>query len=127
MALFVFVASAAVGPVPRLLTATLGVRPLVFLGSRSLGLYIWHYPVFYFVSRHVLDWHWGWRTALALALTFVCVLVSEWLVENRVQRALQAPGWRELDYGFPAYFAAVEAWRTAVAAAGRSRPAATSA
>lgn len=102
-ALFVFVTSAALGPVPRLLSATLGVRPLVFLGSRSLGLYIWHYPVFYFVSRHVLDWHWGWRTVLALSLTLVCVLVSEWLVESRVQRALQAPGWRELDYGLPAY------------------------
>lgn len=105
VSLFLFVVGAALSArTPRAMTATLGFAPLVFLGSRSLGLYIWHYPVFFFVPRHTLDWHWGWRTSFALALTFLCVLVSEWLVENRVQRALQAPGWRELDYGFPAYF-----------------------
>ncbi len=122
-ALFLFVASAALGPVPRLLTATLGVRPLVFLGSRSLGLYIWHYPVFFYVSRHVLDWHWGWRTALALGLTLGCVLVSEWLVERRVQRALQSPAWRELDYGIPAYLGRTwRAWRSRRAADPEERP-----
>ncbi len=113
-ALFLFVAGSALSArVPRVLTATIGFAPLVFLGSRSLGLYIWHYPVFFFVPRHTMDWHWGWRTTFALALTFVCVLVSEWLVERRVQRALQAPGWRELDYGFPAYFRRTwNSWRT---------------
>lgn len=103
VALLVFVVGAALTPAPRLLGATLGFAPLALLGSRSLGLYIWHYPVFFFVPRHTIDWHWGWRTALALALTAVCVLVSEYLVENRIQRALQAPGWRELDHGVPAY------------------------
>lgn len=110
VALFLFVVSAATGPVPRPVNATLGFPPLVFLGSRSLGLYIWHYPVFFFVPRHTLDWHWGWRTAFALALTFACVIVSEWLVENRVQRALAAPGWRQLEFGFPAYLR--RTWKT---------------
>ena len=114
VALFLFVVGAALSArIPRLWTATLGFGPLVFLGSRSLGLYIWHYPVFFFVPRHTFDWHWGWRTAFALALTFVCVLISEWLIENRVQRSLQAPGWRQLDYGFPAYFRRTwKIWRT---------------
>lgn len=102
-ALFVFVVSAVLAPVPRAIGLPLGVAPLVFLGRRSLGLYIWHYPVFYFVSRHQYDWAWGWRAAAAIALTLACTVLSEWLVENRIQRSLQSPGWRELDYGFPAY------------------------
>lgn len=108
-ALFVFVAGAALAPVPRIVAATLGWRPLVFLGSRSLGLYIWHYPIFFFVSRHNIEWHWGWRAALAIGLTILCTLISERLVENRIQRALQSPGWRELDYGLWAF--AVRRWK----------------
>ena len=112
-ALFLFVVTAVLAPVPRLVARPLEVAPLVFLGRRSLGLYIWHYPVFFFVSRHSWDWAWGWRTAAALAITLACVLISELLVENRVQRALQSPGWRELDYGFPAYLTRRwKAWRS---------------
>lgn len=109
-ALFLFVVCAVLAPVPRVVAVPLGWRPLTFLGSRSLGLYIWHYPVFFFVARHNLDWHWGWRAAMAIALTLACVLVSERLVESRVQRALTSPGWRELDYGLPAFV--LRRWRT---------------
>ena len=117
-ALFGFVVGAVLGPVPRPVAAPLGFAPLAFLGSRSLGLYIWHYPVFYFVSRHHVDWHWGWRAALAIGLMLACVIVSERLVENRVQRALQSPGWRELDYGLPAFASRRwKAWRSRRAAA----------
>lgn len=112
-ALFVFVVSATLGPVPRAVAVPLGWSPLVFLGSRSLGLYIWHYPVFFFVSRHNLDWHWGWRASMAVALMLAWVLVSERFVENRVQQAMQSPGWRELDYGFPAFFSRRwKSWRS---------------
>lgn len=123
--LLVLVVSAALAPVPRFLDASLGSAPLVLLGSRSLGLYIWHYPIFFFAARHNLEWHWGWRTAFALTLTVVCVLLSEWLVENRVQRALQSPAWRQLDYGFPAYasrtWKARRARRLSVSGAERGR------
>lgn len=108
--LFLFVVCATLAPVPRVMAVPLGWAPLVFLGSRSLGLYIWHYPVFFFVSRHNLEWHWGWRTAMAVGLTLACVLVSERLVEHRVQRGLNSPGWRELDYGLPAL--ASRRWKT---------------
>jgi len=122
VALFGFVVGAVLGPVPRVVAAPLGLAPLAFLGSRSLGLYIWHYPVFYFVSRHHVDWHWGWRAALAIGLMLACVIVSERLVENRVQRALQSPGWRELDYGFPAFLSRRwKAWRSR-RSAGRTVP-----
>lgn len=109
VALFTFVVSAVLAPLPRLVAAPLSWAPLAFLGRRSLGLYIWHYPVFFFIPRHTLDWAWGWRTAAALALVLACTLVSEQLVENRVQRALESPAWRELDYGIPAFV--VRRWR----------------
>lgn len=112
VALFVFVVSAALAPLPRPVAAPLAWAPLAFLGRRSLGLYIWHYPVFFFVSRHTVDWAWGWRTLAALALVLACTLVSEWLIENRIQRALDSPAWRELDHGIPAFLARQwRAWR----------------
>lgn len=109
VALFTFVASAALGPLPRALAGALSWRPLAFLGRRSLGLYIWHYPVFFFLSRHTFDWAWGWRTVTALALVLACTLVTEWTVETRVHRALDSPAWRALDDGVPAYL--VRRWR----------------
>lgn len=132
LALFVFCASVVLAPLPRPVAAPLSWPPLAFLGRRSLGLYVWHYPVFFFVARHSFEWSWWWRTAVALLLTLACTLLSEWLVENRVQRALDSPSWRELDYGIPAY--AVRRWRAfrtrresataPVAAAGPPSPAA---
>ena len=109
VALFVFVASAVLAPLPGVVAATLSWRPLAFLGRRSLGLYIWHYPIFLFLSRHTFNWAWGWRAAAAFGLVLACTLVSEWLVENRILRALSSPAWRELDYGIPAYV--VRRWR----------------
>lgn len=110
LALLVFCAGVVLAPLPRWLAAPLSWQPLAFLGARSLGLYIWHYPVFYYVTRHTYDWAWGWRTALAVGLTLLLTLLSEWLVEARVQRALSSPGWRELDYGIPNYLS--RRWRS---------------
>ena len=132
VALFTFVVSVVLAPLPRLVAAPLSWAPLAFLGRRSLGLYIWHYPIFFFIPRHTFEWAWGWRTAAALGLILACTLVSEWLVENRILRALASPAWRELDYGIPAYV--VRRWRawrgkpgpvTAVDEAGPSSPAAS--
>jgi peptidoglycan/LPS O-acetylase OafA/YrhL len=74
-------------------------RPLVFLGRRSLALYIWHYPVFWFVARHSEGWAWGWRTLVALAIALAAALISELTIERRVQRLLASDGWHELEAG----------------------------
>ena len=84
-----FVLGVSLAPAPRLLAATLGAAPLALLGARSLGLYIWHYPVFFWASRQHPTWDWWWRTALAFAITVGFVLVSELLVERRVQQLLR--------------------------------------
>ncbi|MDF1603140.1 acyltransferase [Nocardioides sp. YIM 152315] len=101
--LLVFVVTAVVATAPRLLDRILGNPALTVLGRRSLSLYLWHYPIFWFVSRHTVDWSWEMRTVVALMATFVIAELSERLVETRVQRLLQSPRWGELDGGIPRY------------------------
>jgi peptidoglycan/LPS O-acetylase OafA/YrhL len=102
-ALVVFVVGCTLAPPPRMVGGPLGVAPLAFLGRHSLSIYLWHYPVFWFVSRHTVDWRWEARTVVALTITAVLCLLSEWLVENRVRRSLASPRWRETDRGLGRY------------------------
>ena len=106
LTLFVFVVTCALATAPRLLARTLGNRVLVALGRRSLSLYLWHYPIFWFVSRHTGHWSWQARTIVALLATFVIAELSERVVETRVQRVLRSRRWEELDAGIPQFVAA---------------------
>jgi len=65
---------------------------LVRLGSMSLVLYIWHYPIFYFVRRHA-EWPWGWQVLVGLITTWVVARACELLIEGRVTRVLAHPSW----------------------------------
>jgi peptidoglycan/LPS O-acetylase OafA/YrhL len=84
------VVAAAVSPGARLTRAVFGWRPVVLVGQRSYGLYLWHWPIFVFLD--VRSQH--WRVLPALALT---VLVSEacyrW-VERPVRSGAVARWWR---------------------------------
>jgi peptidoglycan/LPS O-acetylase OafA/YrhL len=103
VALFLFVVGCTLA-IPALpIREGLGWAPLAFLGRHSLGIYLWHYPVFWFVARHTADWRWELRTLVALTITAALVFLSEWLVESRVQRALASPRWRETDQGLGHY------------------------
>ena len=66
----------------------LSLEPLQRLGRASLAIFIWHLPIIFVVSRHTLDWHWGTRTALALAILAGTVLAMERWVEDPVRRFL---------------------------------------
>jgi peptidoglycan/LPS O-acetylase OafA/YrhL len=82
--------AASVDPAARLMRAVFGWRPLVLIGQRSYGLYLWHWPIFVFmgVRTHL------WRVAPALVLT---VVVSEacfrW-VERPLRSGAAARWWR---------------------------------
>lgn len=64
----------AVHPAARVMPAVLGSRPLRWIGQRSYGLYLWHWPVFQ-LTRPELDialdgWPlFGLRMAITLGLT----------------------------------------------------------
>ena len=66
----------------------LGMRPLVWIGTRSYGLYLWHWPVFMLLRPGAVDdggdvdWpHWL-VMAVRFALTFALAEVSYRLIER---------------------------------------------
>lgn len=67
--------------------AALGTSVLTWIGIRSYGLYLWHWPI-YIVTRPGIDVPWGVYPTLALrlALTVVAAEVSYRYVEVPVRR-----------------------------------------
>ena len=63
----------------------LGSRPLRALGTLSYGIYLWHYPVLYWLQMHDLFPKAFWPAAeRVLALTFVIAIASWFLVEKPI-------------------------------------------
>ena len=77
---------ASVHPETRL-RALLGSRPLKWIGRRSYGIYLWHWPV-YVVTRPGIDigWSSGPTLALRLGLTLILAELSFRYVEEPVRR-----------------------------------------
>lgn len=106
VALFAVVLGCTVAPLSRIAVVPLGWAPLAFLGRHSLSIYLWHYPIFWFVARHSVDWEWWQRVLLAFSVTAVAAFLSERLVEARVQRWLASPRWHDTDRGLARYVGA---------------------
>lgn len=96
------------GPVATVLSR----RPVVLLGTYSMALYIWHYPVFWWTSRHFEAWEPTPKIIVAMAIVVVLTWaaqrwvedpVSAWLERRRATRPLRpqvveaepTPGLRE--------------------------------
>lgn len=94
-----FLICLTLGPAPASINALLGNRILVALGARSLGIYVWHYPVFWYVAHHSEDWSTTTRALVALAAAAAIIAAAEILVERPIQWLLDRPGWRHLDDG----------------------------
>jgi peptidoglycan/LPS O-acetylase OafA/YrhL len=103
VALALMMIACTLSPPPRAVGVPLGWAPLAFLGRHSLSLYLYHYPVFWFVARHTADWAWQGRTAVALAITAAAAYMSEALAETRMQNMLRSPTWHQLENGIPAF------------------------
>ncbi|GAB4068013.1 hypothetical protein GCM10028777_25690 [Angustibacter speluncae] len=71
-----------------LVARVLSVRWLTWTGRASLAIYMWHYLVFYVVSRHTTTWHWGARTALALGVVALVAVLAQRFVEEPTRRWL---------------------------------------
>ena len=67
----------------------LRLRPLRTLGIVSLGLYVWHYPVFWAVSVQFPEWSSPARAVLAVALTGAASEFTRRRVERPLMRRLR--------------------------------------
>lgn len=77
-----------------LMRALLANRPLVFIGTISYSLYLWHYPVLEWLSRHAkasgastASWRWA---ALAVAASVLVSAISYVLTERPFLRHRRA-------------------------------------
>ena len=59
--------------------ALLTVPPLLWIGKRAYGLYIWHYPIFLLCSRYIPK---PLNTFAAILMTFAVALVSYRYIES---------------------------------------------
>ncbi len=73
----------------------LGKQPLRYLGQRSYGLYLWHWPIF-MLTRPVLDIALDgvWLLAFRLALTIGVAELSFRFLEMPIRRGVIARWWR---------------------------------
>lgn len=95
---------------------SLDVQPLRWIGERSYGLYLWHWPVFVLVVAALGDWDregaTGWALGgIALVITVVCAAASYRFVEQpirttglveslrRIIPGVIEPGWRAVAAG----------------------------
>ena len=82
-------------PKARVGTLLLGWRPLRWVGERSYGIYLWHWPVF-MVTRPGLDVPLdGWKLlALRLAVTILLAHLSYRYVEQPIRHGALSRAWR---------------------------------
>ncbi|MEO8814345.1 MAG: acyltransferase family protein [Mycobacterium sp.] len=69
-----------------LVARALSWSPLVWLGTISYGVYLWHWPVFLVLNGERTGWT-GWALFVArCAVTVVLAAVSWWVIEQPIRR-----------------------------------------
>ena len=91
------VIAVAVHPASRIGTVILAQQPLRWIGERSYGIYLWHWPIF-MVTRPGLDTDiTGWlNTVLRIALTLVAAELSYRFVEEPIRHGSLGRWYRSL-------------------------------
>jgi uncharacterized protein YjeT (DUF2065 family)/lysophospholipase L1-like esterase len=91
------VIAAVVHPASLLGRVGLGNRVAVWIGVRSYGIYLWHWPIFVF-TRPGIDVSWGVYPTLVLrfALTFAIAALSYRFVEAPIRNGALGRIWRNL-------------------------------
>jgi peptidoglycan/LPS O-acetylase OafA/YrhL len=77
------------GPVARLLS----FAPLVFIGRISYGLYLWHYPLFIWLSPARTGFAGSALLLLRLAVALAVSIASFYLVERPIRHGALLRGW----------------------------------
>lgn len=85
---------AAIARQARITTSLLSIAPLRWLGERSYGIYLWHFPVF-MLTRPQLDIPFDGPALLSLRfiLTLAIAEISYRMVEQPIRRATAMPAW----------------------------------
>jgi peptidoglycan/LPS O-acetylase OafA/YrhL len=75
-------------------------------------LYIWHYPLFWYLSKNETEWSGPTRTLLAYVITLLIAVATQLLIERPVRRWLASERWHAHDRGIgPALVAAARRGR----------------
>ena len=74
----------------------LSLAPLVFLGRISYGLYLWHFPLFLWLTPERTGLYGTWLLLLRLAAAFAVSVASFYLLERPIRHGSLLRGWRGL-------------------------------
>lgn len=113
-----FVCAAALHRPAAVMEGVVGWWPWAVLGRASLVIYVWHYPVFWYVSRAVPEWQWGWRLLVGVLATAAVAVIAQRAIERPLIVWLASARWRALDHGL---LPALQEWLRAAAHQARSR------
>jgi peptidoglycan/LPS O-acetylase OafA/YrhL len=72
---------------PGLLGRLLALRPLHFLGTISYGVYLWHWPIFVYLTAARTGLSTAPLDILRVALTLIISIASYYLIEQPIRRA----------------------------------------
>lgn len=84
-------------PQARILPRLLGILPLRWLGTRSYGIYLWHWPIF-MVTRPYMDVPFdGWQLlALRMGIVLILADLSYRIVEMPIRRGAIERAWQHV-------------------------------
>ncbi|MCP4961300.1 MAG: acyltransferase [Actinomycetia bacterium] len=89
------VIAGVVHPAANLAPKLLGLKPLVWLGLRSYGLYLWHWPIIVFTRPRLDSTLDGWQLhGLRLALTLVLTELSYTYIETPIRGGALGRWWK---------------------------------
>jgi len=61
--------------------------PVIFFGQISFSLYLWHYPIFRFITRNTVDLAHYSLFAVRVAVTIIVATISYFLIERPLRRS----------------------------------------
>ncbi|MEI8147740.1 MAG: acyltransferase family protein [Actinomycetes bacterium] len=76
-------------------------RPVVFVGQISFSLYLWHYPIFRFITRNTVHQAHYSLFAVRIVVTIIVATISFFVIERPLRRSrLPNRPWHYLLIGF---------------------------